>query len=697
MWPLLLKNQYLLMFNLNLKLVLQIVLKCSKIEFFFLEFGVKEMHGFQKKLLALLFAALFLPNYLFAQEVYSGEYSFNGINGEATFEFVKGEGETLIRQGEFRFQRREKDREDRTRIYKTLVNGSYDQDKKTGLWNYLDEKHYIDLNDVSNFRLDYTIQSEQIKLMASYKNGIPDGRWSFDKNEYKGGKLNPKSQAEEFLFREGDLIGKFQYKSFGNIRTHFIRGELNQNGFMNGEWTFVYRDGTVLVSENRNYVDGFLLGVVKRDLESDEILEEVVFYQTIKKLNQINKKENKGFRVAEDRFGLFFNDGFLTNSEFAIIQNSGNRFITEFLTNVLRYDSKYVNQDGEIVDYPIHTKRFVFELSRQQQKIVEDLPAEFDRLNNLVQNYAERNSLRLNRQKSDTLSFAYSFFRFQKDKLAQFSELINLFKSKEIQYYDLDFMASESLPFLTEADLIKYDLGDTTKTKELLYRKGDFQSDFYVAFADYLRQINEKTQEVKEIVDGTLSKIEQNEDLREIQNQIQKKKERVEELYSNMDGLGNKSVELISSIRKNILYTGFDKINERYAKEEDFSNKKDQARIMMDLLEELENRYEVFLELEQKIIKLDQLYMEELFNPFTYTRYDQRAKTRLFESGEKLMEYYFDGLVQEQDYAELKTWLNKIDKLFERMVVLREEDTRRLERKINRRLSVSKIESLLEL
>ncbi|WP_304517644.1 hypothetical protein [Cecembia rubra] len=686
-----------MMFRLDLIKVPEIVFNYVKIEFFYLVNSTDKISGLWKKLFVFLMMIILFPTILTAQEVYKGEYTFNGLKGEVSFEFVKGDGESLIKQGDFKFQRLEKDKEDRTTIFKSIVEGFYEQDKKTGLWNYLEEKHFVELNDVNNFRLDYSVQSEQIKLKSSYKNGVPDGRWSFERSEYKNGKLNPKSQAEEFLFREGDLIGKFQYKSFGNIRTHFIRGELNQNGFMDGEWTFVYRDGSVLVSENRNYVDGFLLGVVKRDLESDEILEEEVFYQTIKKLNQANRKENKGFKVAEDRFGLFFNDGFLNDSKLATIQNSGNKFITEFLTDVLRYDGDYVNQKGELINYPIHTKRFVFELSRQQQRIVEDLPLEYERLFDLVSNYNERNSLRLNRQRSDTLSFAYAFFQHQAEKLSKFNELIGLFRTKEIQYFDLEFLYSEGLSFLTEKDVVKYDLGDSIRTREIVFQKMEFQDDFYVALANYIKQMSEKTQEVKKLVDGTLAKIEQDEDLREIQNQIQERKDKTEAIYLQSSGLDSRTLDLVSSIRKNILGNGFDKINERFAKEDDFNNKKDLARIMMDLLEELENKYPNIIELYKKAEELDKLYMEELFNPFTYTRYDQRSKTRLYESAETLLNFYFEGLASEQDYTELKTWLSKIEKLFERMEALREDDTRRLERRISRRMSVSKLESLLEL
>ncbi|TVP47021.1 MAG: hypothetical protein EA341_13185 [Mongoliibacter sp.] len=630
-------------------------------------------------------------------ETYDGEYTFTGLKGIGTFEFMKGEGDAIIKQGEFKFIRKERDIEDKTIFYKTEVYGVYEQDLKTGKWEYQDEVHRVQLEDVVEFNLDYDLRSEQILLTAEYKDGVPHGKWVFLENEYVDGRLSPKSQADDFRFNNGDIQGKFQYKSFVEGKTHFIRGELNKEGYMNGEWSFVYREDGILISEVRKYENGFLLGVVKRNLETDAMIQESVFYQTIRKLNAVNAEENKGFRISEDRFGIQFNDGFLSGSDQFAVQKSGNQFITEFLTNILRYDAQFVNQRGELIDFPVHTRRFVFELSRSEQRIVEELPEKFDALQNTVRDYAERNALRLNRQKSDSLSYAYDFFQFQIEKLAEFNELINLFRTKEIQYYDLQYLASEKLPFLREKDEIEYTFEDSTYTKELEYNVGNIEESFYTALSDYISQINEKTSSVKSYVDNSLTRIERDDDLRGIEGQIRERKDELEEKFIEDEDHDKMTKEILQAVHDNILETNFDQLNEKYAKEENFDEKKETARVMLDLLDEMEGQYDALSEISARAQRLDELYMEEIFNPFTYTRYDQRAKARLYESAEIVFEHYIEELKKETDYTEIKNWVSKIDRFFERMGELREADTRREERRINRRLSVSRIESLLEL
>jgi hypothetical protein len=96
--------------------------------------------------------------------------------------------------------------------------------------------------------------------------------------------------------------------------------------------------------------------------------------------------------------------------------------------------------------------------------------------------------------------------------------------------------------------------------------------------------------------------------------------------------------------------------------------------------------------------KLDELYQEEFFNPFTFSRYNQRVKERLYDNGGmKLFDYYLHQLKGEKDYTKIKVLTAKFENLHVRMLELRNEDTRKLERKIRNNAQPSKIESLLGL
>jgi hypothetical protein len=644
-----------------------------------------------------IYILFFVPFFSEAQQVYKGDYRFNGIEGEATFNYRTGPEESTIKEGDFEFERREKDTEDGTIFYKTRIKGVYNNDLKNGLWDYLDERHQVTLVDVSEFKVLSELSSRQIKLKANYATGLPHGRWIFEENGYAEGKLGKRASAENLNFRQGDLFGKFEYKAYAPKHTYFIRGELKEGGFMNGEWVFVYESRGKVISEVRKYEDGFLLGIVKRDLEEDEVIEEIVYFETIDKLTKVNNKQNKRFRVSDEKFAIFFNDGVHSAATQLLAQRDANAFISSFLINVLRYDEAFVSREGELIDLPLHTRRFVFELSRNDQRIVEDLPGKFDRINTVVQEYATRNALNLNRQKSDSLAFAHAFFQYQAEKMNNIEELIELFRSKEIQYYDVQHLSREGLPFMTATDSIVFSYDDNEYVRPINYKVENLESQFFGTISSFVSQLDSVTNSVRAMVDNSLSIIERDEDLRNFESEVINRQKRVEELYSDFTDVNFNTRQVLENIRTNILKGNFERLNERYAKEESFAGKKETANVMLDLLTEMEEQYVRVNEFWSKNEKVDALYLEEIFNPFTFTRYDQRAKSRLYEAYEKLFEHYIDRLKAEQDYAQIKNWSRKIDALQSRIVDLREAETRTLERRLNKRISISKVESLMGL
>lgn len=363
----------------------------------------------------------------------------------------------------------------------------------------------------------------------------------------------------------------------------------------------------------------------------------------------------------------------------------------------MKFDEAFVSADGLLIQTPIHTKRFVFEIIRDDQSALVGIPAKYSVLKEIVEEYSEKNALALNKFQSDSLAMAHSFFQYYKVKMDKLGEVVGLFDSKEIQYYDLDYFKERKPSFLSEKDWITYDFEEEKIEESIHYEFGDRGKSFFATLDFYLDQMANAVEKQKSIVDFALRLIEKNEGLRNLENEIQLKTEALELLFSNDEGLSYQEKSLLEAIRSNILTFSFNRLNENYAQEDDFERKVQTGQVLLDLLSEMENQYPNLMKIHALNTKLDQLYMEETFNRFTYTRYDQRVKERLFEAGQKVFKHYLDQLKSEREYTEIKTWLNKIEKLNIRMLELYSTDTRRLERRLNRRESISGLESLLDL
>jgi hypothetical protein len=652
-----------------------------------------------KKLMCLIF--LFFNIYsVFSQETFKGDYNFNNLEGYSEFQFKVGPEQTVIKEGKFKFSRFYVDSVRQSKVYKNLAEGSYKNNLKEGNWIYKNEEHEIFVQDVKDFKVISKLESYVSTLAAGYKSGIPHGIWNLKTDRYVDGKLEPSSSAEKTVFKDGYITGDLQFKTIKDGKTFFINGKLSDLGEMDGEWRMVYEQNSVLISENRKYEKGFLLGLVKRDIRSGEILEEVVFFSTIEKLNQIKNNQNEGFEISDRQSGVRYNDGFRKRAEEYHSQLNGNAFIESFFKQLLQFENgEYLDDDGEFLKHPVFTRRFVYELSKEDKIRISEIPAIFQKLQTKTNTFANMNSLALNKSKSDSLAFVNAFFKDSELKFQNFENLIGIIESGRIEFYDLKNYIQSGLEYISSTDTIRYEFNDEQRLKVINFRKViENQENFLRDFAEYLNEELELVNSLGDYVEQELFIIEQDEDIRLIEAEILSKKKYVDSIYFNHNFISMEESNFLNEIRQNFLGEVYDSFIEEYGNMEVYADKMNQSQKILDLLNELEEQFENLVKIFPAKESLDELYLEEVFNPFTYSRYNQRVKNRLFENGGmKLFDFYLRQIKDERDYTRIKDLIMKIENLHNRMLELRNQDTRKLERKIRNNLSPGKIESLLGL
>ncbi|HSI78852.1 MAG TPA: hypothetical protein VK957_23360 [Lunatimonas sp.] len=651
------------------------------------------------KIYLSLFVAVIFRVFAFGQSesVYDGPYVFKGKSGQATFEFNEGTDGEIILNGFFSFDRKEIDSLDQTLLTKFQVKGSYKDNIKEGSWFYDQERHKITLEDVIEFKVLSQLESEDLEIKANYKGGLPHGSWELNEHKFSNNRKSIRAIAEKINFEEGVMTGEISYRNFLGGYTQFLRGKVNERGFMDGEWSLTYLKDSVLISEVRKYENGFLLGVVRRNLDSGDRIDEAIFYSTIEKLNLVNDGLNETFSISEKVFDYDYNDGYRPGSLERQIQVSGNEFLSNFLKDLLQFDDS-INEDGRLERYPFYTKRFEFDISRDDMELLVEIPVLFDQIRDSVERYNEMNSLSLNRAKTDSLAFSHAFFANRVEKLALMENFVNLLRTGEIIHYDLSNYAKDGVDFMFQEDLVIYNYQDDTLNK-LLPREVFFDESgtFLSKFKNYLDEELSFITDISNYVTSELFEIEVNSRLVALEASIVQRKVELDSIYANHLAKSDAEKAFIEDFAINFLVNRFDELSEVYASSIDFDNKFDQGNVMLDLLEELEKRLPSIAILFERQIALDEVYMEETFNPFTYSRYDQRVKERLYEAGQTLFQYYLDNLKTEDNYTQIKDHINNIEKLQDRMYELRDQDTRTIERRLGKRTSASRIASALGL
>jgi hypothetical protein len=628
----------------------------------------------------------------FAQqkEKYQGEYRWNNLQGIAEFEYIPVSKDSMVLDGAFGFLSQS---EPESRVFeKNRVKGTYSKNIKTGPWTYRHETYHVRVRDVVDFELEAEISGTQINLEAIYKNGIPDGKWVYEEIFFNGQTKETRTDTDELLFKEGVLSDKLEIRFRDQNQSQFIRGKFLSNGVMDGEWVLVYAQDERLVSEVRNYQNGFLLSLKKRDLISDRVLEEVIFYETLERLKKIESGTNAGFRLADRVFGLEYADGFLSSSPKAKAQEAANAFMSQFIQNLLRYENAYLNEKGQLVQVPIHTRRMVYEFSRNQQRMIEILPNFFHEIKSNASRYLKDESFELNKNSSAAMARAFAVYQTLFKKLESMEGLIQLLRTKNIQFHNVSQILPNH-PELFQSEIpFSYTFAQSEQQDRLLLQLETFELDFFEGFENYLRQIGQVLQKEQQIVDESLFVIRQDSELRDVEKQISQSTANLEAMYPE-----NSENEYLQAVREQVLQSYISQLKDKFSSEYRFEIKKEIGQRILNQFVELEAAYGELLELDTYPKQVDQAYMEEVFNPFTYSRYDQRIKPKLYDSYEELLGYYKTQLKTSKSGHEVRRWIRKIRVASLRLLELKDQDTKKLERSLNKRNQISKIESLLGL
>lgn len=187
-------------------------------------------------------------------------------------------------------------------------------------------------------------------------------------------------------------------------------------------------------------------------------------------------------------------------------------------------------------------------------------------------------------------------------------------------------------------------------------------------------------------------------DLEELEERIKVLKEK----YSTQSLLSEKEKRIMDSYQKVInLYNednnrkDFNHLHERIAKGIiEYSNtifddykkmsidqRNEKANELTACYEEMAEVYFILTDIPDRVTNIDESYMREVWNPYTFTNMDERLKNRLYDAYERdMMPYLVEELESTIDCKATIKNAVAIRNLTEKMMELREEDTEDLEK-----------------
>ena len=191
-----------------------------------------------------------------AQLTFKGPFSIGDVwNGTATYGFESVNGNAIM-DGAFRFQLTEPDPIDTALTHHIQIEGNYENGQKSGAWTF--KRKLVSFSGTpsfSNFQAVFPVSGSELTIAAEFKNGRAHGNWQMLEQVIGDGQPVDTLTYVEARFNQGVCAGPFAGKS---KRTAIV-GALDANGYLDGPWKFTAVDDLLRFDEVRVFDAGLLL------------------------------------------------------------------------------------------------------------------------------------------------------------------------------------------------------------------------------------------------------------------------------------------------------------------------------------------------------------------------------------------------------------------------------------------------------
>jgi len=122
-----------------------------------------------------------------------------------------------------------------------------------------------------------------------------------------------------------------------------------------------------------------------------------------------------------------------------------------------------------------------------------------------------------------------------------------------------------------------------------------------------------------------------------------------------------------------------------YSEIENLEKKLEFGRTLVHCFEDYGKVGERVLKLPEQQRVIHEKYMDAVWNPFIATLMDEMVKKRIVSAyDEVLIPYFLEEVKEGLACEEAKNWMDMVDLTYKQLLILRDEDTRKMERKLKK-------------
>ncbi|MEQ8926134.1 MAG: hypothetical protein RLO81_10000 [Fulvivirga sp.] len=630
---------------------------------------------FIKKIVYLNLACLFIaPPALcqFALE-YDGSYQVLDYEGIAQFEFQIVEGDTVF-TGDFHMSKSDA----RQLIEGTDESfdfaGTFKNGTPVGSWsfNFGNYKASATKNvSLDNYRYQITLNGTQHSASGNLINGKPDGKWMHTIKSIEDGQTKATLFNSEIEFSEGVPQKNFQIQNEDNT----LIGRFLRDGIAHDVWE-LYSSKDPGSIETWKFDEGRLVSVT---IKSNDTIYSTNLYSTSLS-NPISVNLDDKYLEAINLHHK------LTAENYTEIQGGVNSLLKE---NVQHYTK--INNILSALGNTSYTPEFIVKinhnpLTNNELKIINSSKELYTKANETCNDLLSNTQLSLLKlSDEETANLVSTIEAIQRRYLVTLSEIFKYQKLGILEYVPRSALLEKLLGSMPNKRLsISYSFNDTVYNKEYIGpkpEKYDLSKAGVEAIEELTHYLSASINSINEKLMSKLTREQQELELMMFEEKIIQENDTLHHLIDSLlvldEAINAEALKAIKSFAKKQLsnYSQFDVMSEKQSLARELITCFNQLAILSNAIHLQGSRSS----------EIRQVYLDEVWNPFTATLMEEEVKKHIISAYfNKLLPYVFDIVATKLNCNNATDIKELLSRLYDRMLQLRDEETKRLERKLKK-------------
>ncbi len=592
------------------------------------------------------------------QQTYNGLFEIGKYKGEANYDYSVINNDT-IRNGTFKFQSSNLEALLKQKDTSFSINGSFNKNYPNGAWVFRFNTFASNSKSkVKDYQYVVNVNGTQQIAKGNLKDGKPNGIWTYSVKSIKNSEIEKVIFSSSMDFENGIPQRNFKIEN----ENKELVGRFLRNGVAHDIWT-LYSDEVIGEAESWNFKEGILkLIQIQSNGEIDEIpivseanadTKIVLLDNNYLDILKLQLKIDDVLKIEQsDILNLLAkNNEYYQNINDVLLDVSTVSFLPELKVHVPYFplDTSEVNS--------LRTIKESYKKSREiSNLLLEDTQLTILKLSN--------NDVRLLEESVKTVT---------EDALNPIELIVQYYNKEILQYVSRKQLFAEiwskGIPSLhiENNNLISLDKETNayslSKIEELSKETFKYLDSVQVILA---KKIN-KQKRKQEAID--------------LEGKMIAQLKRLEQLEtSQVDTLPVIYVQTLKKVRKNAT----EKLN-KYSAIQDVEEKLNYARELTNCFDKLDQIGATIIQLPKQQEDIEQKYRDAIWNPFTATVMSTTVKKRITEAYNTiLIPHFLQKIEQGLSCEDTTEWIDAVNTMHSRMLEMRNEDTKKLERKLKK-------------